>query len=819
MNLLRFLEGFIEKEDVSNWEINYSQFKPAEEGLREAICTLGNGYMGTRGTACESPASRIHYPGTYISGLYNKLATNIAGKMVYNESMVNCPNWLFLTFRVERGEWFIPSAAKPTSYKQKLDMKNGILKREIITQDRRGRKSKIETERIVHMSSPHLAAIQYVITPQNYDGWLVIRSGLDAGVRNKNVARYRQLKSRHLIPLSSGRFAKNGIFISSRTNQSGIEIGQAAKVRIFNNEGEFNPEISIIKTKNKAIYQELRIFVRKKQRYVIEKTVSVYTSKDKNIKRPLISSINSVKKAVRFNKLIRTHKQVWDNLWKKCDIKIENDLFSQRVLRLHIFHLLQTASVHNINIDAGLPARGLHGEAYRGHIFWDSLFVMHFFNLHLPNVAKALILYRYRRLPQALRNAKTNGFKGAMFPWQSGSSGQEETPISHLNPLSGKWGPDYSHFQRHVSFAIAYNIWEYWQRTNDLTFLRRYGAEMLLSLAQFGASLARYSHKDDRYHIEGVMGPDEFHEKLPRRGKAGFKDNAYTNFLVVWVLSAAAEILKVLAPNDRNKLLKKLEIDNNVLERWRDIREKMALILNSQGIISQFEGYFKLKELNWPLYRARYAKIQRIDRILKAEGKSPDEYKVSKQADVLMIFYLFAIEEVENIFKAIGYPFNKNTLRKNYDYYVKRTSHGSTLSKVVHCYMALMLNRTKESWHWFLEVLRSDIHDTQGGTTPEGIHLGVMGGSLDIVFRGFAGINILSDRIKVSPRLPKRWKGLKLRFLYKRHWLNLVIRNERLSITILGPQHKRFDVPIEINGKLNYLLFGKVYQYRLTKKP
>ena len=189
---------------------------------------------------------------------------------------------------------------------------------------------------------------------------------------------------------------------------------------------------------------------------------------------------------------------------------------------------MQTASTHNTLIDAGLPARGLHGEAYRGHIFWDSLFVMHFFNLHLPNVAKSLLIYRYRRLAQARQSAKINGFRGAMFPWQSGLSGREETPVSHLNPLSGKWGPDYSHFQRHVSFAIAYNIWEYWQRTNDLDFLKHHGAEMILSIAQFGASLTKYSPQDGRYHIEGVMGPDEFHEKLPHRGKPGFKDNAYT---------------------------------------------------------------------------------------------------------------------------------------------------------------------------------------------------------------------------------------------------------------------------------------------------
>ena len=236
----------------------------------------------------------------------------------------------------------------------------------------------------------------------------------------------------------------------------------------------------------------------------------------------------------------------------------------------------------------------------------------------------------------------------------------------------------------------------------------------------------------------------------------------FNTLLISFSLSAFIILLAGI-----KRILKKTKLSFKELKKWDRIIKKMNIIISEDKIISQFKGYFKLKELNWTKYRKKYKKIARLDRILKAEGKSPDHYKVAKQADVLMIFYLLSANEVRKIFTGCGYNIDKSLVKKNYDYYIKRTSHGSTLSKVVHCYLSQLVGRQREFWSWFQEVLKSDIYDTQGGTTPEGIHAGVMGGSIDIVIRSFAGINISDNELSINPKLPKKWKSLKLKLLYR----------------------------------------------------
>ncbi|MBN3039807.1 MAG: glycoside hydrolase family 65 protein [Candidatus Omnitrophica bacterium] len=801
-------------QEISAWALVYEHFVPAEESLREALCTLANGYFGTRGAIPESVTSKIHYPGTYVAGLYNRLATHISGKRIINEDLVNCPNWVFLTFKVGDGDWFQPDSARILSFRQKLDMKKGLLNRKIRFQNRKGQRTMVEINRIVHMADPHCAAQEYIITPENYNEFITVRTMLDGTVLNTGVERYRQLNSKHWKPYALGSFGRGGIYLSMKTGQSRIQIAEAAKIGLFSADRKVNLSIKHLMKGKERIGQEFKFFARSGRTYSIEKTVFIYTSKDEGIKDPIKHAVGPAEKVQRFKNLLKSHQQAWEDLWDKFDIKIEGHMFSQRILRLHIFHLLQTASPNNIKIDAGLPARGLHGEAYRGHIFWDSIFTMPFYDLHYPEISKALHLYRYRRLAKARECAKKEGYRGAMFPWQSGSTGKEETQIIHLNPLSGQWGPDLSRRQRHVSFAIAYNIWQHWRRAGDLGFLIRYGAEIILSVARFWASLVKYDHSDKKYHTYGVMGPDEFHEKLPRSNRQGLKDNAYTNMMIVWTLLKAQEVIKLLPEGHKARLMKKIKLEQKEFSRWDDIIHKMNLIIDEKGIISQFDGYFNLKELDWKGYRQEYGNIQRMDRILKAEGKSPDEYKVSKQADALMIFYLLSFPEIEDIFLRLGCRFDKDILRKNYDFYVKRTSHGSTLSKVTHCYFALLLSKPKEGWKRFIDVLESDIYDVQGGTTPEGIHIGVMGGSVDIVMRGFAGLRLHPDKISIEPKLPQKWRSLKFKFLYKSIWISMTISRSQAQILLQGP----VTIPVEVNGKLHYPPLGKTFKVPLKRR-
>jgi len=809
------LEQARRREFASSWKLTYMTFQPAKEALREALCTLGNGYFGTRGAAPESGASRIHYPGTYIAGVTNKLSTHIAGRTITNEDFVNCPNGLPLTFRAGEGRWIVPSECRLLTYYQALNMRNGALSRRLRLQDEHGFTFTVEMRRIVSMEHRHLAVMRYVIIPEDRDGPITVRSGLDGNVQNSGVARYRSLNGKHLKADAQGMVDRKTLYLSVKTSSSQVQIALASRTRFFRGEEEIEPESHIVHKGEKAIYQDFRLEARRNQEIVVEKVVALYTSRDAHVPKPRLAAVETVKKNYRFFSLYAGHKLAWHRLWKRFDVRIEGDETYRRILRLHIFHLLQTASPHNAHIDASVPARGLHGEAYRGHIFWDNLFVMPFYDWHAPEISRALLMYRYRRLPQARRNAREAGYDGAMFPWQSSATGDEQTQIVHLNPMSGKWGSDHSHLQRHVSFSVAYNVWRYWKDTNDTEFLARYGAEMMLAIACFGASLCVFDERDGRYHTEGLMGPDEFHERLPNASRAGFRDNAYTNFLIVATLLNAVEMLEALPEPQRREVRHKAGTDADHLERWDDITKKMHIPVNKDGIISQFEGYLALKELNWGAYRKKYGNIQRLDRILKAEGKSPNAYKVAKQADALMIFYLFSLRKIGAIFRRLGIRYGEETLRKNYDYYVKRTSHGSTLSKVVHCYLAHLLGREAEAWQWFLEVLRSDIYDTQGGTTPEGIHTGVMGGSIYIALRCFAGLELFDDRIVLDPSLPRDWREVRFRLLYKGRWITLHLNRRQIFIYIQGPRHKPYPLTFEIYGKPYHFAYAKIYKISL----
>ncbi len=519
----------------------------------------------------------------------------------------------------------------------------------------------------------------------------------------------------------------------------------------------------------------------------IEKIVSLYTSRDQAISECGLASGKAVAKAGGFSVLLESHALSWKHLWERFEmgfgIKPEHeDDHTAMILHLNLFHLLQTTSMHTMDLDVGVPSRGWHGEAYRGHIFWDELFIFPMLNLQVPEITRSLLMYRYRRLNEARRAARAVGFKGAMYPWQSGSNGREESQAVHLNPKSGRWIPDNSRLQRHVNAAIAYNIYEYYACTGDTEFLSFYGAEMMLEIARFWASTTTYNRDLDRYDILGMMGPDEYHDGYPGAEHAGLNNNAYTNLMAAWVLVKALEVLDLL-PEDRSReLCEILGLDQEERNRWEQISRRMRVVFHDHDIISQFEGYHQLEEFDWDAYREKYGDIQRLDRILEAEDDSPNRYRVSKQADVLMLFYLFSAEELAQLFERLDYPFDPEMIPRNIQYYLQRTSHGSTLSRVVHSWV-LTRSERERSWRLFKEALKSDYTDVQGGTTPEGIHLGAMAGSVNIIQEGYTGIEWRDNVLRFNPCLPEELDHLTMNIRYRGHSLGVHITQETLTVS------------------------------------
>ncbi|MGM0650628.1 MAG: glycoside hydrolase family 65 protein [Bacteroidota bacterium] len=787
---------------MKDFTITYKNWEPEAQKLREAICTLGNGYFATRGAAEERHNDEYNYPGTYLAGGYNRAKTEIAGRMIENEDFVNFPNWLYLSFRPEGGKWMNLDEYKIHDYTQTLNMKEGVLTRDMRIEDEQGRRTHILSKRLVSMQDKHLAGLQWQITPENWEGRIEIHSQLDGTVKNDGVPRYRKLESQHLEPLHTEQPDDNVILIKVQTNQSKIAMAQAARTTVYNRKAKIKAATET-EQKEGFIGQKLSFGVAGGQTYEIEKIVTVYISRDRAISEPALDAQKNIQRAGRFEDILLSHKQSYENLWHRADIGIENGDRNQQLLRLHIFHILQTVSMNTIGLDVGVPARGLHGEAYRGHIFWDELYIFPYLNFRLPELTRSLLMYRFYRLDEARHAAKEAGYKGAMYPWQSGSDGREETQVLHLNPKSGRWLPDDTHLQRHVNAAIAYNVWNYFLVTDDQYFLSYFGAKIFLDIASFWSSKAEYNDKRKRYEIHRVVGPDEYHTSYPGSDKQGLNNNAYTNVMVAWVMQKALDILEMIEFNRRHELRRELNIDDEELKRWKDISTKMYVPFIEAGIINQFEGYEKLKEFPWEEYSKKYDNIQRLDRILESEGDSPNNYKASKQADVLMLFYLFSKDELIDIFDKLGYELTPEIIKRNIDYYSKRTSHGSTLSRFVFSWILTKYDKTK-CWEGFETLLISDFEDIQGGTTPEGIHLGAMAGSLDLVQRGFCGIEVVNNILWINPALPEAVKKITLRVKYRSHWIKLVVEHDKLRIV--------FDEGW--SNKENIGVIDKVYEFK-----
>ena len=763
------------------WVMAYEDFNPEQEGLREALCTLGNGYFATRGAAPEATADSIHYPGTYVTGCYNRLQTEIAGQTIENESLVNLPNWLPVEFRFPNGAWFDVKKVNLLEYRQELNTRKGVLSRLLRFADGKGRQTRIFQRRFVSMANSHLAGLETTIVAENWSGRIRTRLALDGRVTNSGVERYRRLNNQHFTPVEAQSTGDEMIYLQMETNQSHIRIAQAARTRIFYDGQQ-------VRTKPKTIEEpgyiahEFSVKLEKNKAVTIEKIVALYTSRDHAISESGIEARKQVVRASSFDKLLESHILRWEHLWRRCRIAIKDSERVALILHLHIFHLLQTVSPHTIDSDAGVPPRGLHGEAYRGHILWDELFIFPFLNLRIPDITRALLMYRYHRLPEARWAARQAGYEGAMYPWQSGSDGREESQKLHLNPRSGRWIPDNSQLQRHINIAVAYNVWHYYQVSGDINFLSFYGAEMLIEIARFWVSKARYNRSLDRYEIHKVMGPDEFHDSYPGADEPGLNNNAYTNIMVVWELCRTLEACELLPDIRRQALMEKLALKVEELERWEDISHKMRVVFHEDGIISQFESYDKLEEFDWEGYQKRYGNIHRLDRILEAEGDTPNRYKLSKQADVLMLFYLLSADELGELFHRLNYPFEYETIPKNIEYYLKRTSHGSTLSRVVHAWV-LARSKRELSWHLFKEALESDVSDIQGGTTQEGIHLGAMAGTVDLIQRCYTGIETRQNKLQLNPYLPNDLKEIQFDILYRQHLINLLITSDRLTVS------------------------------------
>ena len=797
----------------SEWLIRYDGFDPDRQGLRETLCALGNGFFVTRGAHPEARADGVNYPGTYVAGLYNRLTTAVNGQTLENEDLVNLPNWLPLRFRLAGGAWFDMRVADVLDHRLELDLRRGILTRHLRWQERDGRRTAMVQRRFVSMKDAHLAGLQTTFTAENWSGRLEISSGVDGQITNTGVKRYQGLSDRHLRLLHAAEADGQTVELLAETTQSGIRIAVAART-LVRADGAAGRHLV---TEPGAVMHLLELDLEQGRPATVEKIAALYTSRDRAISECLLAARQAALRALGFGALEARHAAAWEFLWNRFDVRLHGgDQQAETVLHLHLFHLLQTISGNSILLDAGVPARGWHGEAYRGHVFWDELFVFPVLNFQFPTLAAALLGYRHERLGAARAAAKAAGYSGAMFPWQSGSDGREESQRLHLNPNSGRWLPDHSSLQRHVGIAVAYNVWQHYLVTEDVPFLRFTGAEMLIEIARFWASIATYNRALDRYEIRGVMGPDEYHDGYPGADRPGLDNNTYTNVMAVWVLRRAGQALDELPPFYRREVTEDLGLDPAELDRWQDIASKMRVVFHQDGVLAQFEGDEQLRDFDWAGYRSQHGDSQRLDRMLEAEGDTTNRYKVAKQPDVLMLLYLLSGDELRELLGGLGYQVTQEQLAQTVDHHLARSADGSSLSSMVAAWVLARIDPAR-GWDTLLHALESDVGDVQGGTTAEGIHLGAMAGTADFVLRCITGMRADSTALRFDPTLPPQVKRLSFSVHFRGHRLRVSVTEDFLTVT-----SRRGDpspIRVAVRGQVREVAPGTRAEFPLGALP
>ncbi|MGW5922262.1 beta-phosphoglucomutase family hydrolase [Nocardia fluminea] len=767
------------------WNLLYDDYDPIQEGTREALCTTGNGYWASRGSIPGTTADGVHYPGTYFAGVYNRTVSRVAGRTVETEHLVNAPDWTYLTVAHSDGPVLTPGSPYLLSHHQNLDLRAGVLTCIDRYRDDAGRVTRLTSRRFHSLTHPHLAALELTVEAENWSGTMVLTSAVNGRVGNRNVAADRALEAGHLISGPHRELGTQTVLHQAVTSQSAVTIATAIRTLI--------PDSVVVERTplldDDCPGHQIRFSVTSGVPVTVEKTAAVATSRDRALSAASTGAIDRITRAPEIAALLAAHVAAWAQLWDRFGIRLGDGYDHRLALNLHVFHVLQSTIAAHPDTDAGLPARGLHGEGYRGHIFWDELFVYPMLTLRRPELTRAFLQYRHRRLDRARAAARAAGLAGALYPWQSGSDGREETPTMLLNPRNGQWFADNSSRQRHVGLAIAYSVWQYYQTTADRRFLIDHGAEMLIEVARLFAALAVHDPVGDRFDIDAVMGPDEFHDGEG----AGIRNNAYTNILASWVLRRAREVFVLLDGQDCGPLWDRLQLTGEEPAQWDRISRRLRVPFHRDGIISQFHGYEDLHELDWDAYTAKYGHIERLDVILQAEGDTTNRYKVSKQADVLMLFYLFSAEELREMFEHLGYALPPELIPRTVDYYIARTSHGSTLSRLAHAWVLARTDRAR-SWGLFVQALRADVADTQRGTTREGVHIGAMAGTADMVLRCYSGIETRDDMLRLHPVLPAELDSAEFTISYRGQPITVTVSHSRVSLRL----HPSAAAPIRV---------------------
>ena len=770
-----------ESYDTNGFEISEIDFDAQTLGKYESIFCQGNGYMGLR-AALEEP-----YTGEtrdlFVTGTFNKYDDREVSELP------NAADVTALDLRIN-GTVFSLIAGEVLECRRTLNLRTGELTRNVVWRTEATGRVRLQFSRFVSLVDLHLIGQHVTITALDRELDLVVQFGIDGQMTNSGVShfshRFERVPDNHTMQLVQ------------TTTESNIAFALGVRERL--SIGEENPVLGAVASERRRIHRNYHLCIPLGRSVNLEKVIAVHTSRDNDQTQPCTDEGELADENLRYldahaakgyRGLLARSAEAWDErVWNRFDIRLDSeDCVDALAIRFAQYHLTVMTPAHDTRMSIG--AKGLSGEGYKGHAFWDTeIFMLPYFTFTNPEIARGLLEYRYLGLPSARRKARENGYRGAMYPWESAwiDDGETTPEFGGLDIVTGDpiriWCGILEH---HVTADVAYGVSQYYEATGDDEFMERAGYEIIFEAATFWASRVEWDTERGAYCINDVIGPDEYKEHV--------NNNAFTNYAAWWCLRKALECagtLRKSRPEVFDRLDRQLDLQT-VSETWRERADRLYLPQPGEnGVLPQDDTYMSLEQVDLSKYRT--AKIP-VAIFREHSLEQINRMQVSKQADVILLLYLFP-----NLFDA-------RVKQACWDYYEPRALHDSSLSLSSHCLSACALGEIPMAYEFFKRVTFIDMGPNMT-SSDAGIHAASLGGLWECVILGFGGVRSGDDGIlSVNPRLPENWRSIAFAISWQGTTIDISLNHER--VTIRAEAGSDNPLEIEIAGK-THLLRGEL---------
>lgn len=714
--------------------LNDPAFCPHSLNKYASVMACGNGYMGIRAAHEEDYTQQTR--GMYLAGLYH-----CAGRHETNE-LVNLPDIIGVSLQLN-GEHFSLLKGEILHWERQLHFANGELTRSVTWRSPDGACFRIDSRRFVSLDQLPLTAMQFSITPLDDAAKISLGTGIDATQTNSG----RQ----HLDEISVRVFDPHSLQGVYETQDGAAEIVISAWCHLSQkSESSFS-------AKNRRLTSHHSLTVLQGETVTLEKIVWVAHRRDKALSSETFArnALGELKACADrgYSALLDSSARAWKARWNSCRVEVMAEAYQDQIaLDYAVWHLTAMTPAHDERVS--IAAKGLTGEGYKGHVFWDTeIFLLPFHLFTQPQTARSLLRYRWLNLAGAREKARRNGWPGALFPWESAASGREETPeFAAINIRTGLRQKVASALaEHHIVADIAWAVVAYWQATGDDAFMRNEGLTLLTETATFW--MGRATEVNGRLEIHDVIGPDEYTEHV--------NNNAYTNYLAHYNVANAVKFMQQFGPQE-----------TGFIEKAKDFLARIWLPeADENGVIPQDDTFLSKPVIDLSQYKKDAGK-QTI--LLDYSRAEVNEMQILKQADVVMLNYL------------LPERFDPRQCRANMNFYEPRTIHDSSLSKAIHGIVAARCGDTQSAYRFWRDGADIDL-GCDPHSSDEGIHAAATGAIWSGAVQGFAGLQILNGELHLSPALPSQWHCLSFPLQWQQTPLRVTIDSEGITLDSPAP--------------------------------